>query len=73
MSDTMRITILEDGTIRTETDKISAAAHQSAEGFLKGITSLTGGEASRKAKHGHQHTHHGQHAHAGHGHDHNHE
>lgn len=70
MSDTMRITILEDGTIRTDTDKISAAAHQSAEGFLSGVAKLAGGEATRRSKHGHQHHHHHDHAHTGHGHTH---
>lgn len=68
MSDTMRITILEDGTIRTETDRISAPAHQSAEAFLTGVAKLTGGETTRRSKHGHQHHHHHDHAEAGHGH-----
>ena len=58
MSDTMRITILEDGTIKTETDPISAANHQSAEAFLKDITILAGNPAARKAKAGRAHHHH---------------
>ena len=62
MSDTMRIVILEDGTIRTETDKISAPAHQSAESFLSTVTKLTGGEATRQRK-GHAHVHHHDHDH----------
>jgi len=33
--DIISITILPDGTIKTETDRISAAAHQSADNFLK--------------------------------------
>lgn len=64
MSDTMRITILEDGTIRTETDKISAPAHQSAEAFLTTVTTLTGGAATRSRK-AHTHVHHHDHAHVG--------
>lgn len=60
MKDTMRIVILEDGTIKTETDKISAPAHQSAEAFLSTVSKFTGGEATRQRKahaHVHQHDH----------------
>ena len=35
MPDTLKITILADGTIRTETDQISQANHESAEEFLR--------------------------------------
>jgi hypothetical protein len=62
MSDTMRIVILEDGTIRTETDKISAPAHQSAEAFLSTVSKLAGGDASRQQKK-HAHVHHHDHVH----------
>lgn len=59
--DALKITILEDGTIKTETDQISAANHQSAEAFLKDVTALAGGQMERKrrqqqAQH-HHHTH----------------
>lgn len=57
-SDTMKITILDDGTIKTETDKISAANHQSAEAFLKDVTVLAGGPVERQRKAGHHHHHH---------------
>lgn len=58
MADTMRIVILEDGTIKTETDTISAANHQSAEAFLKDVTILTGAPPLRKRKAGaHSHSH----------------
>lgn len=58
MSDTMRIVVLEDGTIRTETNKISAPAHQSAEAFLLDVSKLSGGKAQRERKqHAHVHTH----------------
>lgn len=61
MSDALRITILDDGTIKTETDQISAANHQSAEAFLKDVTALAGGQVERKRKNNqaqhHHHTH----------------
>ena len=70
MSDTLRITILGDGTIRTETDRVSAPNHQSAEQFLAAITVATGGAARRDARHGHAHHHTHTHVHAdGHTHD----
>lgn len=67
---TLRITILADGSLRTETDRFSAAVHQTAEEFLRGLTVSTGGPAERRAKHGHVHTH----THDGvtHSHDHDH-
>lgn len=66
MTDTLRIVILGDGTIRTETDAISGANHQSAEDFLKGVTLATGGEAQRTRRaHAHGHVHHHDHAHVG--------
>ena len=52
--------ILEDGTIRTETDRVSAPNNQSDEAFISDITRATGGEATRTRKahgHVHQHTH----------------
>lgn len=58
MADTMRITILEDGTIKTESDQVSAANHQSAEAFLKDVTVLAGGAVERARKHGQQQHHH---------------
>jgi metal-dependent amidase/aminoacylase/carboxypeptidase family protein len=56
---TIKITILDDGTIRSETDEFSAAVHETAEQFLRGVTALTGGEVERRAKTGvsHVHTH----------------
>lgn len=60
MSDTIQIEILPDGTVKTTTDPISGANHQSAEAFLNGITHLTGGPVSRTkrgATHTHTHTH----------------
>ncbi len=68
MSDTMRIEILEDGTIKTTTDPISAPNHQSAEGFMRDLAQLAGGETTRKARHGHTHAHTHTHAEADHTH-----
>ena len=62
-ADIIKITILEDGTIKTETDPISGPNHQSAEAFLKDITTLAGGTATRQAKAGHKHHHHHGHTH----------
>ena len=47
MADEMRIEILPDGTIRTETNPISPINHQSAEDFMKQIATLTGGPMVR--------------------------
>jgi hypothetical protein len=58
VNDSMKITVLEDGTIKTETDKISAANHQSAEAFLSDVTKLSGGEMERQRKAGAHHHHH---------------
>lgn len=66
-SDTINITILDDGTIKTETDKISAPNHSSAEGFLSWVARMAGGQTKRVGKgvastththqHGETHTH----------------
>ena len=54
--DSIAITILDDGTIRVETDQISPANHLSADQFLKEIERLAGGEITKtKNRHGHQH------------------
>jgi len=59
--DVMQVEILPDGTLKTTTDPISGANHQSAEEFLKGITELAGGQATRTRKQGKlQHVHHAQ-------------
>jgi hypothetical protein len=73
MSDTITVEILPDGTIKTTTDPISPANHQSAEAMLNGFTVLAGGPATRKARHGHTHAHSHEHTHdhadVGHTHD----
>lgn len=60
----MRIEILPDGTIKTTTDPISNANHQSAEAFMRDIATLTGGPTSKTARHGHTHQHQHEHEHA---------
>jgi hypothetical protein len=72
MADTIKITILADGTIKTETDKVSAVNHSNAESFLTRMATLCGGAISRVLRPGakaHTHTHDHQHAGHGHGHD----
>jgi hypothetical protein len=64
--DTVKITILEDGTIKTETDKVSMANHSNAEGFLRQMFHLAGGSCTRVFKHGlhvHEHEHSHEHDH----------
>jgi hypothetical protein len=59
--DSLTIEILEDGTIKTTSDAVSAANHENAEQFLKAMARLAGGETTREArkdvKHGHIHSH----------------
>jgi hypothetical protein len=50
--DSMNITILDDGTIKVETDKISQANHMTAEAFLRNMSNACGGKQERKHKHG---------------------
>lgn len=58
-ADQMTIEILADGTIKTTTDKISAANHASADAFLRDVARLAGGETT-KAKNAHTFTGHSQ-------------
>jgi len=52
MADTMQITILEDGTIKVETDKISMVNHQTAEAFMRNVALAAGGQQTRQHKRG---------------------
>lgn len=63
IEDKIEIEILDDGTIRLETDTISPANHLSADQFLKEIERLTGGTTT-KTKNRHRHVHHYEHSHA---------
>ncbi len=58
----MNIEILDDGTIKTTTDKISAPNHSNAEDFLAVMAKLAGGKTKRERRGNHQHVH-GTHGH----------
>lgn len=68
--DKMKISILDDGTIKMDTDRVSMPNHSNAEGFVAAIRRLAGGKFFSRLKHafahahGHEHTH----EHMGHGH-----
>jgi hypothetical protein len=66
MQDKMNITILEDGTIKVEVDKVSMPNHASAEQFLKMVADLANGGKQDRTKKGHGHSHSHSHADAGH-------
>ena len=55
--DKVKIEILNDGTIKTSTDRISAPNHSNAEGFLSNMAKLTGGKVDRQRKGSGHHTH----------------
>lgn len=53
----IRITVLEDGTVKTETGDLSGPQHQTAEGFMQSLETLLGGKVEQE-KIGHSHHHH---------------
>lgn len=56
----MTITILDDGTIKTETGDMAGPSHKSADDFLKMIARLAGGVVTEEPlQKGHVHTHDG--------------
>lgn len=60
MPDKINITILEDGTISFNTDKVSEKNHKSADDFLNDAAKLAGGERETNKKRdtqAHTHTH----------------
>jgi hypothetical protein len=60
----MTIEILEDGTIKVQTNDMSGPAHKAADDFLSMIGRLAGGEVTEeKIGHAHQHQH--SHSHEG--------
>lgn len=69
MPDSLSFEILPDGTIKIESDKISAANHVNAEAFIREVMRLAGGKASRRLKVGAS-LHHALHVHASDGHTH---
>ena len=48
--DRFTIEILDDGTIKTTTDAVSAANHDNAEQFLRAMAILAGGETKRERR-----------------------
>ncbi len=57
-------TILENGTVRIETDQISGPSHASAEAALQHIAKELGGDVQKVSnKHTHVHTHDHEHDH----------
>ena len=50
--DSMQITILEDGTIKIETDKISMQNHMTAEAFMRNVAQAGGTKQTQKHKQG---------------------
>jgi len=50
--DQMKITILDSGVIKVETDRISQANHMTAEAFMRNMTTAAGGQQERKHKKG---------------------
>lgn len=66
MPDKIEIEILEDGTIKVSTDKVSMPNHANAEAFLREMARLAGGPVERTRKgHSHAHTHEHEHEHGG--------
>jgi len=50
--DTIKITVLPDGTIKVETGKISGASHLNATQFLAEMSKLAGGTVEIKSRKG---------------------
>ncbi len=66
MPDTISITVLPDGTIKTDNGKISMPNHAGAEAFMRECARLAGGAVAIKHKHGahtHSHSHETEHHH----------
>ena len=56
--DELKITILPDGRLKVETDKVSETNHVAADSLMKFLASKFGSvEIENKAKHAHAHTH----------------
>ena len=50
--DVINITILDDGTIKADTGRISAPNHATAEAFMRQLAAAGGGAQERKHKAG---------------------
>ena len=63
-SDKIEVEILDDGSLKITTDKISAANHGSAEILIRELITNAGGDAQRTRKgHAHDHSHEHDHTH----------
>lgn len=70
-NDAIDYEILDDGTIRSSTGRVSNANHANAEEFFLFVEKLTGGKVERNQKkgtHGHHHHHGHEHKHEEHNH-----
>lgn len=56
--DEIKIEVLEDGTLKITTPKISGANHANADAFLRTTQLTLGGETVREKRGGDSHTHH---------------
>lgn len=54
--DKFTVTVLDDGTIKVETDSVSMANHANAEEFMRFLARAMGGEVT-KIKTGQTHSH----------------
>ena len=64
MADEIQIEILADGTIKSNTNKISGVNHSAAEQFFKVLEEKTGEKATRTRRTGAKaHAHHQHHQH----------
>jgi hypothetical protein len=59
-ADKIEVEILDDGSLKISTDKISAVNHGGAEILIRELIAAAGGEAVRTGKHGHSHSHDGE-------------
>lgn len=59
--DVIEFTILDDGSLKIETDGISMPNHGNAELLIRQVLLEMGGEASRVRKVAHHHQHHHEH------------
>lgn len=67
MVDKIKVTVLPDGSLRMETDKVSMANHGNAEMLFRELAKGMGGNVTKVSKghnhHGHSHEHGQEHNH----------
>lgn len=61
---------LADGRVKITTGEVGAQVHTNAEGMLKMLNGLLGGDVKRESNGDHAHTHHHHDQEVGHGHSH---